>query len=246
MKKKLIPLIGLTLSLAVAGIMMGFTLSDGSGAPAQDPAGQIEEPSGNRGPIRSDEGIDSNQPVDTSGWKVATGIDDIDPNVCNLMHNRAPCTAEELGELGNGPMHGDPTYDEWLSDFGGGKVVTSIDDIDPNVCNLIHNRAPCTAEELGELGMTPTTGSITVGEYHPGGEVDGPGGALEGKPGQLFGEAVQTESQSDSGSSGFVYYFSADGELVSVVVPVFADGGESEIKEQIPVMMPQVPALLVQ
>ncbi|MCH9017633.1 MAG: hypothetical protein IIB89_07740 [Chloroflexi bacterium] len=186
MKKKLIPLIGLTLSLAVAGIIMGFTLSGGSGAPAQDPAGQIEEPSGNRPPIRSDESIDSDQAVDTTDWKVATSIDDIDPNVCNLMHNRAPCTAEELGEL----------------------------------------------------GMTPTTGSIAVGEYHPGGEVEGPGGAVEGKHEPLFGEAVQTESQSDSGSSGFVYYFSADGEFVCVAVHDIEDGGVSEIKEQIPVMMP--------
>ena len=63
MRKKLIPLIGLTLSLAVAGIIMGSTLSSGSGAPAQDPAGQIEEPSGNRPPIRSDESIDSDQAV---------------------------------------------------------------------------------------------------------------------------------------------------------------------------------------
>jgi len=29
--------------------------------------------------------------------------------------------------------HGDPTYDEWLSDFGDGKVVTSVDDIDPEL-----------------------------------------------------------------------------------------------------------------
>ena len=55
---------------------------------------------------------------DQGNGRVVTSIDDIDPDVCNLMHNRAPCTAEELGELGNGPMHGDPTYDEWLSDFG--------------------------------------------------------------------------------------------------------------------------------
>ena len=76
MKKSLIPLIGLTLALAVAGIFAGFTLSDGSGSPAQDPT--------------------------------ATSIDDIDPNVCNLMHNRKPCTPEELGELGIAPTHGDP------------------------------------------------------------------------------------------------------------------------------------------
>ena len=186
MKKKRIPLIGLTLSLAIAGIIMGFTLSGGSGAPAQEPAGQIEEPSGNGPPILFEKGIDSDQPVDSSDWK----------------------------------------------------VVTSIDDIDPDICNAIHNINACSSEELEELGMTHITGSIAVGEYHLEGEVEGPGGAVEGKHEPLFGEAVQTESQSDSGSSGFVYYFSADGEFVCVAVHDIEDGGVSEIKEQIPVMMP--------
>ena len=32
--------------------------------------------------------------------------------------------------------HGDPTYEEWLSDIGSSQgLVTSIDDIDPNQCN---------------------------------------------------------------------------------------------------------------
>ena len=174
MRKKLIPLIGLTLSLAVAGIIMGSTVSGGSGAPAQDSAGQIEEPSGNGPPIRSDEGIDSDQPVDASDWK----------------------------------------------------VVTSIDDIDPDICNAIHNINACSPEELEELGMTHITGSIAVGEYHLEGEVEGPGGAVERKPEQMFGEAARSESQSDSGSSGFVYCFSADDEFGCVVVPVFAEAGK--------------------
>ena len=67
------------------------------------------------------------------------------------------------------------------------------------------------AEELGELGMTPTTGSIAVGEYHPGGEVEGPGGAVEGKHEPLVGEAGTTEAQAGSGSWGFGYCFRADG-----------------------------------
>ena len=176
MKKKWIALIGLTLTIAVAGIIMGFTLSGGSGAPAQDPAGQIEEPSGNGPPILFHEGVDSDQHVDSSDWK----------------------------------------------------VVTSIDDIDPDICNAIHNINACSPEELEELGITHITGSITVGENHPEGEgeVEGPGGAVEGKHEPLFGEAVQTESQSDSGSSGFVYCFTADGEFGYVVVPVFADAGK--------------------
>ena len=89
MKKWMITLISLTLALAVAGIFAGFTLTAGSGSPAQD---------------------------DFGGGKVVTSIDDIDPNVCNLMHNRKPCTPEELGELGIAPTHGDPTYETWLKD----------------------------------------------------------------------------------------------------------------------------------
>ena len=43
-----------------------------------------------------------------------------------------------------GPVSdGVPTYDEWLDDKEAGEVVTSIDDIDPNVCNLIHNINAC-------------------------------------------------------------------------------------------------------
>ena len=76
MEKWMIPLIGLTLALAVAGAITGFTLTNVSGTSAEDPT--------------------------------ATSIDDIDPNVCNLIHNLKPCTPEELGELGIAPTHGDP------------------------------------------------------------------------------------------------------------------------------------------
>ena len=103
MKKWMITLIGLTFTLAVAGIVTGFTLNTGSGEPAQDPD--------------------------------ATSIDDIDPKVCNAIHDINACTPEELEDLGVAP-HGDSTYDEWLSDFGDGKVVTSIDNVDPNACAL--------------------------------------------------------------------------------------------------------------
>ena len=96
---------------------------------------------------------------------IATSIDDIDPKVCNAIHNINACTPEELEEAGIRPTHGDPTYDEWLSDHGDEKVVTSIDDIDPNVCNLMHNRKPCTPEELGELGIAPTHGDPTYDEW---------------------------------------------------------------------------------
>ncbi len=45
--------------------------------------------------------------------------------------------------------------------------ATSIDDIDPNLCNAIHNINACTPEELEELGLSPVTGSVAVGEYYP-------------------------------------------------------------------------------
>lgn len=63
MKKWLVTLFVLAISLAVGGIVTGFTLTGG------------------------DE-------------KVATSIDDIDPNVCNAVHNIDACTQEELYELG--------------------------------------------------------------------------------------------------------------------------------------------------
>ena len=79
----------------------------------------------------------------------ATSIDDIDPNVCNAIHNINACTAEELEELGIGSY---PRGDEQDP-----PAATSIDDIDPNVCNAIHNINACTAEELEELGKSALT-----------------------------------------------------------------------------------------
>ena len=76
---------------------------------------------------------------------------------------QVPSGEDTAGEV----LHGDLTYDEWILDFGDGigdgKVVTSIDDIDPNVCNFIHNINACTPEELEELGnlvVSPTGSDI--------------------------------------------------------------------------------------
>ena len=60
-------------------------------------------------------------------------------------------STETTGEV----LHGDPTYEQWLADHGDEPVATSIDDIDPNVCNAIHNINACSPEELEELGMAP-------------------------------------------------------------------------------------------
>jgi len=69
-----------------------------------------------------------------------------------------PNGTESAGEV----LPGLPSDDESLSDFGDGRVVTSIDDIDPYECNLIHNRNACTPEELEELGVASISGSVTV------------------------------------------------------------------------------------
>ena len=60
--------------------------------------------------------------------------------------------------------HGDPTYEQWLSNYRPNQgPVTSIDDIDPNVCNTVHNINACTPEELEEA-----LGGIAL----PGGDPD--------------------------------------------------------------------------
>ena len=220
MKKWLIPLIGLTLSLAVAGIVTGFTLSGGSDTQAQDPAGQGQTGDSHLNSEEPDEGMD---PGD---WKVVTSIDDIDPKVCNLMHNRKPCTPEELEELGVAP-HCDPTYDEWLSDFGDGKVVTSIDDIDPKVCNLIHNRKPCTPEELEELGNLAAISWIV----DPGTEVEG-----EPEPPFVDGEPVTVQ---ECDLAGGTFWASSDGKVGCDIVNDLEDGGEGETQAQPPLVFPE-------
>ena len=42
---------------------------------------------------------------------------------------------------------------EAVEPSGDGPSATSIDDIDPNVCNAMHNIDACTQEELEELGL---------------------------------------------------------------------------------------------
>ena len=47
----------------------------------------------------------------------------------------------------------DPTYEEWLAEFGSGQdPVTSVDDIDPNECNWVHNINACEGEEPPVVG----------------------------------------------------------------------------------------------
>ena len=195
MKKWMITLIGLTFTLAVAGIVTGFTLNAGSGEPAQDPD--------------------------------ATSIDDIDPKVCNAIHNINACTPEELEDLGVAP-HGDSTYDEWLSDFGDGKVVTSIDNVDPNACDYIHNTNACTPEELEELGNLAAISWI----------VD-PDTVVEGEPEPPFVDGEPVTNQ-ECDLAGGTFWASSDGKVGCDIVNDPEDGGEGETQAQAPVVIPQV------
>ena len=137
-------------------------------------------------------------------------------------------------------LHGDPTYDEWLSDVEDGTVVTSIDDIDPNECNGIHNINAFTPEELEELGIAPITGSIAVGELHPGTEV-------EGKPEPLFedgerGYEVQSYEEAveqDCNLAGGIVYVTSGGDVGCVVQDLEDSGEEMVSPPQPPTVKPQ-------
>ena len=128
-----------------------------------------------------------------------------------------------------------PGYDESLSDFGDLRVVTSIDDIDPNVCNAIHNINACTPEELKELGMAPISASIAVGENHADVEV-------EGKPEPLFEEGepgyIQTAEQECAVDQGV--YVTSEGLVGCVDVIILDDGGQGTTQAHPPVIPPQV------
>ncbi len=73
----------------------------------------------------------------------------------------------KVGDTAGEVLHGDPTYEQWLSEHGDGKVVTSID---PNVCDYIHNINACTAEELEELGNLAAISWIVDPETEVGGD----------------------------------------------------------------------------
>ena len=127
---------------------------------------------------------------------------------------------------------------ESLSDFGDGRVVTSIDDIDPNMCNLIHNINACTPEELEELGWPSKPDPITVGESRPGGEVEGKAEAAIVEP----QHEVQSYGEADyqvCGLAGGIFWASSDGEFGCDMVQVLEDGGEGETQAQPPTVVPE-------
>ena len=147
----------------------------------------------------------------------------------------------EGGDTAGEVLHGDPTYEQWLSDRGDGKVVTSIDDIDPNVCNYIHNiNNACSPEELKELGNLAAISWI----------VD-PDTVVEGEPeppfvdGESHEEAYEVQSyeeavRQDCGLAGGTFWASSDGKVGCDVVNDLGDGGEGETQAHPPLVVPKL------
>ena len=145
---------------------------------------------------------------------------------------QVPNGGDTAGEV----LHGDPTYEQWLSDFGDGKVATSIDDIDPNVCDYIHNLNACTAEELEELGNLAAISWIV----DLGTEVEGEIEPLfvDGEPEhevQTYEEAVKQ----DCDLAGGTFWATSDGKVGCDIVNDPEDGGEGETQAQPPVVFPE-------
>ena len=140
MKRRLTALLGLTLILAAAATVTAYAFAgngagtsepNNSGSPATSAGCSEEAPACNDTPVDVDgEGTIEPDFGDWSGpgpvrepdpgnGPVATSIDDIDPDVCNAIHNLNACTPEELDEfdeLGI-TIHGDPTYEQWLANY---------------------------------------------------------------------------------------------------------------------------------
>ena len=165
MKKWLIPLASLTLALAVSGTVAAFTLTGGTDVAAQDPAGQADDV-----PLTSAACEENTPPEDCNDTPVIgdgpTGTGD---------YKSSPEEFDGLNSTGT-TLHGDPTYEQWLAEFGSRQdPVTSIDDIDPNECNQVHNIDACEGEELPVVDPLPEpdgTVSHPTPDLEPGDEAN--------------------------------------------------------------------------
>lgn len=122
---RLVPLA--VVALLVAGAATAAFAVGGDSRPPQDseaaPIDSLgEEPVSGQPPVRSDEGID--------------------PNECSLVHNIDACDAPVASD-GSAPPAVPPGVGDEPSGGGGQPPITSIDDIDPNECNLVHNIEAC-------------------------------------------------------------------------------------------------------
>ena len=129
-KRRLTALLGLTLILAATATVTAYAFARNgadtpepkdSGSPATSAACSEEAPDCNDTLVIDVDGEGTSEP-DFGEWSgpgpvpepdhgngpVAPSIDDIDPNVCNQIHNLNACTPEQLDEL-DIAIHGDPT-----------------------------------------------------------------------------------------------------------------------------------------
>ena len=116
-----------------------------------------------------------------------------------------------------------PTYEEWLSGIGSSQgPVTSIDDIDPSKCNLVHNIEACTPEQIG---------LIEVGEPEPL--------FVDGEPGYVV-QSLADANETDCGLAGGAVYVTSEGEVGCIFVDDHEDGGQDLVSpSQPPAVEPQ-------
>ena len=239
-KKWLVTLVALTMALAaITG--GGYALAgDGTDAP------EVFEPSGDE--------------------PTATSIDDIDPNVCNPVHNIDACTQEELEELGLvGPatMRGPFPFVAPITGQGSDNPEVGLGES----CNLAAISwivDPGTAEGPEDLGVVthgdPTyeqwlsnyalpedkSGSTLVSTQDEGGGIE-PGCEVEDSPEPLFvdGEPQYHQSLNDAivedcGLAGGTAYVTSDGEVGCVVARDVEDSGKELVSSsQPPTIEPQ-------
>ena len=150
--------------------------------------------------------------------------------------------------------HGDPIYEEWLSDIGSSQgLVTSIDDIDPNQCNLVHNINACGPDQIGfiEVGE-PEPGICCKPTVSPAVKAQNTAtidrSEEEGEPEPLFvdgepGYVVQSLTEADEidcGLAGGAVYVTSEGEVGCVAVHDLEDSSEDLVSpSQPPVVEPQ-------
>ncbi len=215
------------------------------------------------------DGTDAPEAFDRSGdGPTATSIDDIDPNVCNAVHNIDACTQEELEELGLvGPatMRGPFPFVAPTTGQGSDNPEVGLSES----CNLaaiswIVDPGTEAAEELEDLGVVthgdPTyeqwlsnyalpedkSGSTLVSTQDEGGGIE-PGCEVEDSPEHLFvdGEPQYHQSLNDAivedcGLAGGTAYVTSDGEVGCVVAHDVEDSGEELMSpSQRPTIEPQ-------
>ena len=130
------------------------------------------------------------------------------------------------GNVAGEVNQGVPTYEEWLSNYKATQgAVTSIDDIDPNVCNLVHNINACSPEELEASGaLTDETGEDI--EVEPGSEYgDTEPLLVDGEPGYTV-QPVDEAVIEDCSLAGGTVYVTSEGELGCEVVHDLEDDSD--------------------